>query len=128
MDIKPVSQIDVPAYPTQEDLADRKTLQQNLPRRWRKAHGLAGAVALFMAANTAGCGEPSNPPQSSVAIDCSGRLFTSEVVAEADGWIRSIFRKPQPRRVMMGCIAIMPPAVLHEDAAVKAVQDVGQTP
>jgi hypothetical protein len=129
MDIRPVSRIAAPAYPTREELpAERVALGETLPVRWRKARGLVSALTLFMAANMTGCGgESGRPAGNSIRIDTTGRILSSDdTVAEADGWIRSIFRKPQP--VMLGCIAVMPPAVLQEDAAVKATQDAGQTP
>ena len=57
MEIKPVPQIEAPAYPTRDELlADKKILQECVPSRWRKTRGLAGAVALCLAANLSGCG------------------------------------------------------------------------
>jgi hypothetical protein len=126
MEIEPVSKVELPAYPTRDELpAEKVALGETLPSRWRKARGLVGALAMFMAANMTGCGSDSNRPGgNSSAIDADGRIESP--VVEADGWIRSIFRKPQP--VMLGCVAIRPPVVLQEDAAVKATQDAGKTP
>ena len=137
MEIQPVPQIEAPAYPTRDELlADKQTLQDCLPCRWRKTRGLAGALALFLAANAAGCGGGANgrPGESAVVARDDSDAQPGEspaieeddsdtLVVEADYWIRSIFQK---RYVMMGCVALMPPAVLQEDAAVHAAQDSGQ--
>jgi hypothetical protein len=124
MEIKPVVQIRPPAYPTQDELlADKKTLQECLPCRWRKAKGLAGALTLLLAANLTGCGDAtSGQPGRSAA---AARNNPDPLIVEAGYWIRSIFRG---RQVMLGCVAMMPPAVLQEDAAAGATGDSGQKP
>jgi len=116
MEIKPVGQVESPAYPTRDELlGDEKTLQDCLPRRWRKAKGLAGALALLLAANVTGCGDGADNRPAAAPEDRD-----NPVVVESSYWIRSIFRG---RQVMLGCIAMMPPAVLQEDAAKHAVEN-----
>jgi len=145
MDIKPVSQIEAPAYPTRDELlADRRALHDCLPSRWRKTKGLAGALSLFLAANcSGGCGfdagggvprkadttqESSDPfadegDAGHVVSDSAEENDPGPLVEEAADWIYSIFGG---RAAMTGCIAMMPPAVLHEDAAVQAAHDSGK--
>ena len=72
MQIKPVPQLEAPAYPTQDELlADRKATEDCLPRRWRKTKGLAGALSLLVAANMTGCGDggAGQPRVASRAVD-----------------------------------------------------------
>jgi hypothetical protein len=127
MEIKPVPQIEAPAYPTQDELrADKRMLQNCLPRRWRKTKGLAGALSLLVAANMTGCGDSSTarPDRSGPPFpvdpvrQAQEELFQPSFVAEASYWTRSIFEE---RQAMLGCIAMMPPAVIQEDAAKQAL-------
>ena len=141
MEITPVSQIEPPAYPTRNELlTDRKSLYGYLPDRWRKSKRLAGALSLFLAANCAGCNLDvggSSPPtrgaaperedpfddkgdDSRVAWQSAEEVVRDALVEQAADWTRSIFRG---RTLMMGCVAMMPPAVLHEDAAAQAARD-----
>jgi hypothetical protein len=114
MDIVPVSKIKTPSYP-KADQADAETLlSQYVPGRWSKAKGLAGAVAVAMAANFAGgCGSnaggSSQPPHPSGLLNGPTPSF-----AEASDWVRSIYGKPQPQAVLMGDVVIPEPTVSEE--------------
>jgi hypothetical protein len=117
MKIEPVLHIETPAYPLRDEfLADKQSLQECLPNRWRKSMGLAGALAILLAANLTGCSGTNSQPKKAAPPQAN------TVVDDAGYWIRSIF---QEQDVMMGCVAIMPPAVLQEDAAVNDAGDPG---
>jgi hypothetical protein len=125
MEFKPVAQSDSPAYPTEEELrADKKTLAENLPRRWQKAKGLAGAAAVFLAANlSGGCGKEAgdaNVPksfESNITISLTGPETSQPgpIFAEASEWVGSIFAdKNKMPAVLMGKVQIVTPRI-NED-------------
>ena len=114
MQAEPASRREPPAYPTRVELkAENGVLGEHLPKAWKTGSGFAGAVALLVAANLTGCS--SEPPT----------IRTPEpVVMEASAWIESIFQTtPNTGPVMLGCIAIMPPAVFSEDEGMNLFGD-----
>jgi hypothetical protein len=115
MQLQPISRAESPGYPTRREfLTQRDTLLEHVPARWSKTKGLLGAVTIFVAANLCtGCGPAA---KSSNAPDESNPFYAdrdSAVVEQAASWTRSIFEK---RHFAMGCIAMMPPRHVSEDA------------
>jgi hypothetical protein len=145
MEIKPLQQIETPAYPTLDDLlADKTALRESVPCRWRKAHGLAGALSLFLAANSTGCGgtsTPQPPPVTAPATNMVGNdtapglpvcptpapaVNVNPVVVESEYWIRSIFAEPHSQSATGG--VVLPSHINQEDSAVQSVLDSGPNP
>jgi hypothetical protein len=116
MDIRPVSNIQMPAYPKADQADAASLLSQYLPGRWSSAKGLAGAVAVALAANFAGgCGSnagSSSPPP----LPSNPWTKPSPSFAEANDWVRSIYGKPQSQAVLMGEVQIVMPPVREENS------------
>ena len=125
MEIEPVEKIEPPAYPSGEELADAKAmLSAHFPSRWRTAKGLAGAMAVALAANcSGGCSSEFDnggnqpvdvsrataaPPASfGVRVDPADPSFMA-----ASDWVRSIFESQSQSRVILGGdILIVTPTV-----------------
>jgi hypothetical protein len=114
MKIRPISQIEAPAYPSAIAAAADVLLSKHVPLRWHRAKGLAGAVTVALATNFAGgCGSSasdnaaSNPPPQ-----------PSPLVAEASDWTRSIYGS-RPQSFIMGSIVRPLPAATEE--AIRAI-------
>jgi hypothetical protein len=111
MEIQPVAQVESPSYPSAKTADADALLSKHVPSRWHKAKGLAGAVAVALAANLAGgCGSQArtSAPPPSEAGPSPNPVFT-----EASDWMRSIYQSPQPPR-LMGKIAVPHPKVNEE--------------
>jgi hypothetical protein len=123
MDVQHVARIDPPAYPTRaEVLADQNLLQENIPGGWRRCRGFAGALSLLVAANLTGCQGESHTSTWEAYQD------PEPIVQEASDWVRSIFDDGsnggwRAGRVMLGCVAIMPPTYLPEDEAMQVLEE-----
>ena len=128
MEIKPVEKIDPPAYPTGTEFAEAKgLLSAHLPRRWHKAKGLAGAVAVVLAANlSGGCGSDAgnNGEQtpSTLQDPCvSSRIIpppSTSLLDDARDWVQSIFCQPQVqsgRSFIMGDFAVPLPRIKEDE-------------
>lgn len=133
MKLKPVVQVELPAYPTQDELrADEKALDDSLPKRWRKAKGLTKALTLFLAANfSSGCGseagnksvQTSNPPQTNFTWPKPTNPSPSFDFAQANEWVSSIFAdKNKMPAVLGGDIIIVTPRI-NEDGIKGLLQD-----
>jgi hypothetical protein len=134
MELEPVEKIDPPKYPADAELADAKAmLCANIPRRWRKAKGLAGAAAVFLAANlSGGCGKEAgnaNVPKPYVPNITIGLTAVEPsqpdpiFFAEASEWVGSIFAdKNKMPAVLMGEVLIVTPRI-NEDGIQGILQD-----
>jgi hypothetical protein len=112
MQLQPLTQTAPPDYPTREEFLTRQnTLLEHVPARWKKSKGFLSAVALFVAANfCAGCGPAADSPRSDEFL----LARQNSLVGDAAVWTRMIFAQ---RHFVTGCIAMMPPKVVPEDAA-----------
>jgi hypothetical protein len=135
MELKPVEKIDPPNYPADEDLADAKSmLSDHIPCRWRKAKGLAGAAAVFLAANlSGGCGrdisqnDAPSPEPIEVQVDPPILPYPSTnpnpVFDDANKWVNSIFaEKIKSQPLLMGKRVIVTPHG-NEDAIPGIIRD-----
>jgi hypothetical protein len=130
LELRPVAQLKTPAYPTQDELPVAEiTLEETLPLRWQKAKGLAGALALFLAANFSGCGpqagnQNSQPPSSSPAqvTSPSADSSPSPEFVQANEWVKTIFEKQIFTAGEGGDIILVTPQG-KEDGIPGAIQD-----
>jgi hypothetical protein len=133
MKLKPVVQVELPAYPTQDELrADEQVLDDSLPERWRKAKGLTKALTLFLAANlSGGCGseagnqgvQTSNPPQTKFTWPKPTNPSPSLDFTQASEWVSSIFADKNKMPVMLaGDVSIVTPRI-NEDGIQGLLQD-----
>jgi hypothetical protein len=122
MEIEPLSQAEAASYPSANAADVEGLLSRYLPKRWRKVKGLAGAVAVALAANMAGgCGsevgnsrsQTPSSPSSHVACPPQGRRDAS--LARAEDWVRSIYRKPTTRAALLGFSMIVVSKQNEED-------------
>lgn len=107
MKTKPVKRYRQPPYPTRlEALSDPELLRRNLPPGWRSIPGMAGSIALFLAANSlAKGGEPGAPtPGGSAAI------------------VAPIFEHGEGRGAT-GCMVVAPPVFLSEEEAWQVIDE-----
>jgi len=127
-----------PEYPTRSELfAQGDGLPGRLPARWRFGRDLAGAAAMLLAANLAGCGAPPPDPvqalgegtpevlgEADVSVDVSeGGVISPTILDEADEWVDSIFDDGSGP-FMLGCVAMMPPAYIPEERVQQILNDV----
>lgn len=107
MKTTPVKRRHVPRYPTKlQAVARPDLLRRNLPPGWRAVPEMAGAVALFLAANiTAGRG----------ADKAAGASSTAAIVAP-------VFDHGEGRG-STGCVAVAPPVFLSEEEAWQVIQE-----
>ena len=129
MEIKPVEKIEPPAYPSGEEFADAKAmLSAHLPSRWRKAKGLAGAMAVALAANcSGGCSsefdnggnQPVDVSRATAAPPASAGSScrpSDPLFLEANDWVRSIFEnQPQMRSYTLGALIRTPSRASEEE-------------
>jgi hypothetical protein len=101
---KPVKRYGTPAYPTRlQVLADPHLLEKHIPVNWLSTPELAGAVAIFLAANSCTkAGEKQLPASSGAAI------------------VAPIFEHGEGRGVT-GCVAVSPPVFLSEEEALQVI-------
>jgi len=103
---KPVWRAKVPAYPTRlQILADPAILERHVPPAWRATRDIASAVAVFLAANAAGCATGGK--------GSSGGTPLTAIVAP-------IFEHGEGRG-SIGCIAVLPPEFLSEEEAMDVI-------
>ena len=103
---KPVRRYGTPAYPTRlQVLADPNLLKKHIPANWLSTPELAGAVAIFLAANSCTkAGEKQLPASSSAAV------------------VAPIFEHGEGRGAT-GCIAVSPPVFLSEEEALQVITE-----
>jgi hypothetical protein len=119
--LQPVEKADPPAYPTLDELPAEKALEGNLPQRWQKARGLAGALALFLAANATGCGTAAdNAGGSQGGADEQINCPTAAEFIEARQWVKGIY-EDHPRPLILGEIAV--PLPVKEDEATSIIKE-----
>ena len=107
MESIPVKRYRRPAYPTRlEVLADPDLLAKHVPAAWLRRPELAGAVAVFLAAN--GCVKAGDkaPPAS------GGAAVVAPSFAHGEG------------QGATGCIAVAPPVFLSEEEALQVIVEV----
>ncbi len=107
MKAKPVKRSRIPGYPTRlKVISDPDLLRRNLPPGWRSLPGMAGSIALFLAANSlTKAGEPKNPALGGSAA----------VVAP-------IFEHGEGRGAT-GCVVVAPPVFLSEEEAWQVIDE-----
>lgn len=101
---KPVRRYGTPAYPTRlQVLADPHLLEKHIPVNWLSTPELAGAVAIFLAANSCTkAGEEQIPASSGAAV------------------VAPIFEHGAGRGAT-GCVAVSPPVFLSEEEALQVI-------
>jgi hypothetical protein len=119
MEIKPISKTDAPSYPSADTADAVALLAEHVPQRWRRAKGLAGAVAVALAANFAGgCGSSADSNSLPPPLPSNPWVRPSPSLAEASHWVRSIYGKPQSQVLIMGDYAIPTPQIREEEVKV----------
>lgn len=106
MNCKPVKRFRAPAYPTRlQAMSDHRLLKNNLPPSWKRNPEVAGAFAVFLAANLVGCsgdqGTSLSPPAAMVA---------------------PVFQHGEGRGVT-GCVMVSPPVFLSEEEAIQVIRE-----
>jgi hypothetical protein len=100
MKAAPVRRHRRPAYPTKlEAQSDPSLLRKNVPPAWRAVPELAGAVALFVALETAGCRPGGKSP------------VVAPLFEHGEG------------RGSTGCVAVAPPVFLSEEEAIQVIRE-----
>ncbi|MFH1039055.1 MAG: hypothetical protein V1789_10365 [PVC group bacterium] len=101
---KPVRRYGIPAYPTRlQVLADPNLLEKHIPANWLSTPELAGAVAIFLAANTCvNAGEKELSTSSRAAV------------------VAPIFEYGEGRGAT-GCVVVSPPVFLSEEEALQVI-------
>ncbi len=103
---KPVKRNRKPGYPTRlEVLSDPELLRRNLPPAWRSVPGMAGSIALFLAANSVVRGADEKPPVPSTAA------IVAPIFDHGEG------------RGATGCVVIAPPVFLSEEEAWQVIDE-----
>ncbi len=106
MKAKPWKHYRKPRYPTRpEVLSDPELLRRNLPPGWRSLPGMAGSIALFLAANSVVQGadkKPGIPGQAAVVAPIFGH---------GEG------------RGAVGCVVVAPPVFLSEEEAWQVINE-----
>jgi hypothetical protein len=119
MEIQPLPNNRQPMYPTEEELsADQKLLEQNLPHRWQRAKGLAGTLALFLAANMTGCGstiENAGDQHGGTTTTPSHPARSTREFILARHWVKSIYA--DHTRVYPVGDVVIPLPVTEDDAS-----------
>ena len=130
MELKPVENIDPPTYPTCEELVDAKAvLSAHLPRRWRKAKGLAGAIAVVLAANcSGGCGSDGQFSSSQADVDVPQSAYvpaepSDPMLEQAGDWVRSIFGGQRKIQVGFAGDIVLPTTHANEGDVPGILQD-----
>jgi hypothetical protein len=131
MELKPVEKIDPPSYPADEEFADAKgMLSENIPCRWRKVKGLAGAVAVAIMANlSGGCGsETANNGNPNIGISQATTIEPPEaqdnLIVDAGDWTKSIFNdNSSSQSIFMGSYVTVPRTLHLEDNARQILLD-----
>lgn len=106
MKAKPIRRLKNPAYPDRRRvLEDPLLLQNNMPPTWRSIPGMAGAVAVFLAANG-----------SLKGADNAGATNKSIAV------VAPIFEHGEGRGAD-GCVVVNPPVFLSEQEAMQVISE-----
>jgi len=93
-----------PRYPTRLRVAARPALlENNLPPAWRASREIAGAAALFLAANLAGCSSSPDTPRARTAV--------APVFVHGEG------------QGAFGCVVVSPPTFMSEDEALLMIEE-----
>ena len=107
MNTIPVRRYKRPAYPTKlEILARPELLQKRVPQAWQGRPEMAGAVALFMAVNTAGLNNQANAGEASKAGALVAPIFEHGKGGGATG-----------------CMVMSPPVFLSEEEALQVISE-----
>lgn len=103
---KVVKRYRAPRYPAKlQVLADPALLRQNVPPAWQAVPQLAGAVALFLSANTTLCrGADKGAGSTGVAV------------------VAPIFNHGEGRGAT-GCVVVAPPVFLSEEEALQVIRE-----
>lgn len=103
---EPVKRYRNPSYPTRlEVLSDPDLLRRHLPPGWRGIPGMAGSIALFLAANSMVKGaEKSGPAEGTTAV-------VAPLFDHGEG------------RGSTGCIVVAPPVFLSEEEAWQVIDE-----
>ncbi len=110
MKAKHVKRSRVPAYPTKlQILANPKLLEQNIPPAW-KTGLMAGAVSVFLAANTLGCSSDKPSSQKPSPVENTGSIV-APIFEHGDG------------RGGSGCVSVVPPVFLSEEEALQVISE-----
>ena len=104
MNAKPVTRNRQPAYPTRLEIqAHPNLLAEHQPPNWRNISGMAGAVSLFLAANTAlNAADQRSAPAAAIV---------APIFEHGDG------------RGATGCVAVSPPVFLSEEEALQVITE-----
>ncbi len=103
----PVKRYRRPGYPARlEVIADPDLLRRNMPPGWRSLPGMAGSIALFLAANSLvqGAEKKGAAPGSAAAV------------------VAPIFDHGEGRGTV-GCIVVAPPVFLSEEEAWQVIDE-----
>ncbi len=106
MKAKPVKRYRQPGYPTRLDIiSNPDLLRRNLPPGWRSIPGMAGSIALFLAANSAvqGAEKKSAAPGSAAIV--------APIFDHGEG------------RGSIGCVVVAPPVFLSEEEAWQVIDE-----
>jgi len=104
MQARPLGRYRKPAYPTRLEVLSRPSLlQRNQPASWRVLPEMAGAVALFLAANATLHG--ADPKASGKAVKVAPIFAHGEGVGAT------------------GCVVVAPPAFLSEEEAWQVIDE-----
>lgn len=95
-----------PGYPTRHDvISDPELLRRNLPPGWRSIPGMAGSIALFLAANSVVQGAEKK------AAGPGHAAIVAPIFDHGEG------------RGSIGCIVVAPPVFLSEEEAWQVIDE-----
>jgi hypothetical protein len=131
MELEPVRQTSVPAYPTKLAVeADPALLAAHVPVGW-KTGGVAGALAIFLAANLGGC-QGKSPPNQAGAGNSSDKAQRPPSETKADAGtarnqalkavVAPVFAHGEGRGAV-GCVVMSPPVFLSEEEALQIIRE-----
>ncbi|MFH1024395.1 MAG: hypothetical protein V1809_13530 [Planctomycetota bacterium] len=99
-----------PAYPTRLEILKSPTLlERHVPAAWVKCPEIAGAMAVFLAANLTSCGKNESPGKTGMA--------------KARGSIVAPIFEHGEGRGGTGCVVVNPPVFMSEEEAMQVIQE-----
>jgi hypothetical protein len=107
MKTKPVKRYRQPRYPTRlQVISDPDLLARNVPPAWRSVPGMAGSIALFLAANSL-----AKDGETKTAAPAGAAAVVAPIFDHGEG------------RGATGCIVMAPPVFLSEEEAWQVIDE-----